>query len=119
MTTEQATGAASPTIDPVGADAAQVAEAFGVSPDRGLSTEDARSRLTSFGPNQLAETSKESGLRAFLRQYQDFMQVILLVAAVVNQVVTQETGTTVVLAGLTVFNAVIGLRQEAKAEESV
>jgi Ca2+-transporting ATPase len=34
-------------------------------------------------------------------------------------VVTGETGTTVVLAGLTVFNAVIGLRQEAKAEESV
>ena len=47
------------------------------------------------------------------------MQVILLVAAVVNQIVTGETGTTVVLAGLTVFNAVIGLRQESKAEESV
>jgi Ca2+-transporting ATPase len=47
------------------------------------------------------------------------MQVILLGAAVVNQLVTQETGTTVVLAGLTVFNAIIGLRQEAKAEESV
>ena len=37
----------------------------------------------------------------------------------VNQVVTGETGTTVVLAGLTVFNAVVGLRQESKAEESV
>ena len=36
-----------------------------------------------------------------------------------NQIVTGEAGTTVVLAGLTVFNAVIGLRQEAKAEESV
>jgi Ca2+-transporting ATPase len=120
MTTEHATpGAASPAIDPVSADAAQVAQAFGVSPDRGLSAEEARSRLASFGPNQLAESSKESGLKAFLRQYQDFMQVILLVAAVVNQLVTQETGTTVVLAGLTVFNAVIGLRQEAKAEESV
>ena len=47
------------------------------------------------------------------------MQVVLLVAALVNQVVTGEAGTTVVLAGLTVFNAVIGLRQEAKAEESV
>ena len=33
--------------------------------------------------------------------------------------VTGDTGTTVVLAGLTVFNAVIGLRQESKAEESV
>jgi Ca2+-transporting ATPase len=33
--------------------------------------------------------------------------------------VTGDVGTSVVLAGLTVFNAVIGLRQEAKAEESV
>ena len=47
------------------------------------------------------------------------MQLVLLAAALVNQLVTGDTGTTVVLAGLTVFNAVIGLRQEAKAEESV
>ena len=40
-------------------------------------------------------------------------------AAVINLVVTGDVGTSVVLAGLTVFNAVIGLRQEAKAEESV
>ena len=78
-----------------------------------------RSRLASHGPNKLAAGKKEPGWRAFLRQYEDFMQVILLAAAVVNQVVTGDTGTTVVLAGLTVFNAVIGLRQESKAEESV
>ena len=47
------------------------------------------------------------------------MQIVLLVAAVVNLVVTGDVGTSVVLAGLTLFNAVIGLRQEAKAEESV
>ena len=58
-------------------------------------------------------------MQAFLRQYQDFMQIILLVAAVVNLMVTGDVGTTLVLAGLTLFNAVIGLRQEAKAEESV
>src|SRR6478752_4251384 len=120
MTTEQATpGAASPTIDPVRSDAGQVAQAFGVVPEAGLSAAEARSRLESMGANRLSETAKESGLKAFLRQYQDFMQVILLVADVVNQIVTQETGTTVLLAGLTVFNAVIGLRQESKAEESV
>jgi Ca2+-transporting ATPase len=47
------------------------------------------------------------------------MQIILLVAAVVNLLVTGDIGTSLVLAGLTLFNAVIGLRQEAKAEESV
>ena len=109
--------ATSPT--PYGADAAAVARQQGVVVEHGLSSEEARTRLAAFGPNQLAGAKKESGFRAFIRQYEDFMQVILLVAAVVNLAVTQEVGTSVVLAGLTVFNAVIGLRQEAKAEESV
>ena len=62
---------------------------------------------------------KESALAAFLRQYRDFMQIVLLAAAVINLLVTSDVATSLVLAGLTVFNAVIGLRQEAKAEESV
>jgi P-type Ca2+ transporter type 2C len=102
-----------------GSEAAAVARELGVQPERGLSVEEARSRLQSHGPNRLAGAKKESGLQAFLRQYRDFMQIILLAAAVINLVVTGDVGTSVVLAGLTVFNAVIGLRQEAKAEESV
>ena len=105
--------------DPVAAGADQVAHELGVDPGRGLSAQEAASRLASHGPNKLAGGKKEPGWRAFLRQYEDFMQVVLLVAAGVNEIVTRDTGTTVVLAGLTVFNAVIGLRQEAKAEESV
>jgi Ca2+-transporting ATPase len=102
-----------------GMDLAAVARALGVDPERGLSAEEARSRLATHGANRLAATKKESGFRAFVRQYQDFMQIILLVAAVVNALVTDDAGTTILLAGLTVLNAVIGLRQEAKAEESV
>ena len=102
-----------------GVEAAAVAEALGVDPARGLSADEARSRLESHGPNELTATKKESPVQAWLRQYRDFMQIILLVAAVVNLVVTGELGTSLVLFGLTLFNAVIGLRQEAKAEESV
>ena len=36
-----------------------------------------------------------------------------------NQIFTQEISTTLVLVGLTVFNAVLGMRQEAKAEASL
>src|SRR5687768_2302015 len=106
-------------FDPVAADVDEVARELGVDPARGLSGDEARVRLESHGANRLAGGKKEPGWRAFLRQYEDFMQVILLAAAIVNQIVTGDTGTTVVLAGLTVFNAVIGLRQESKAEESV
>jgi P-type Ca2+ transporter type 2C len=99
--------------------AESVAGQLGVQPDRGLESREAAERLQTGGPNKLAGAKKESGFHAFLRQYQDFMQIILLGAAVVNAIVTDDTGTTVLLAGLTVFNAVIGLRQESKAEESV
>jgi Ca2+-transporting ATPase len=102
-----------------GLKASAVAQEFGVDPERGLSADEARSRLASHGPNRLAGAKKESGFQAFVRQYRDFMQIILLAAAVISLVVTGDVGTAVVLAGLTVFNAVIGLRQEAKAEESV
>src|SRR5687768_4970018 len=107
------------TANAYGQPAADILRALDVAPALGLTAAEARSRLARPGPNRLAETRKESPLAAFVRQYRDFMQVILLVAAAVNIVVTGDAGTSVVLAGLTVFNAVIGLRQEAKAEESV
>src|SRR4051794_16133025 len=113
-------GATPPAADnPVSATADAVAAGLGVDPSRGLSAAEAASRLASHGPNQLTGAKHEPAWRAFLRQYEDFMQLILLGAALVNQLVTGDAGTTVVLAGLTVFNAVIGLRQESKAEESV
>jgi P-type Ca2+ transporter type 2C len=102
-----------------GIDTRAVTQQLEVDPDRGLSAGEAAERLRTYGPNKLAGAKKESGFHAFLRQYQDFMQIILLGAAVVNALVTDDPGTTVLLAGLTVFNAVIGLRQESKAEESV
>ena len=101
-----------------GSQVSAVARELGVEPERGLSVEEARRRLQSQGPNRLTGAKKESGFQAFLRQYRDVMQLILLVAAVVNLLVTGDVGTSVVLAGLTVFNAVIGLRQEAKAERA-
>jgi Ca2+-transporting ATPase len=102
-----------------GAEARAVAELLGVDPAVGLSQAEAARRLQSHGANRLAASKTESGFEAFVRQYRDFMQIVLLAAAVINLVVTGEWGTTIVLAGLTLFNAVIGLRQEAKAEESV
>ncbi len=95
------------------------AQQLGVDPAKGLSVAEAQQRLQQFGPNRLAGKKKESGVHAFLRQYQDFMQIILIVAAVLSLVFTRQLGTTLVLVGLTVLNAVLGLRQESKAEASL
>jgi Ca2+-transporting ATPase len=93
--------------------------ALDADPVSGLTSGEVVERRTRFGSNVLAGKEKETALRAFVRQYQDLMQIILVVAAIVNQIVTGESGTTIVLIGLTVFNAVLGLRQEAKAEASL
>ncbi len=100
-------------------DAEGVARTLDVDLSRGLTGAEAAKRLGTYGPNRLAETKKETGWQAFLRQYRDLMQIILLSAAVVNVVVTGVWSTTVVLVALTVFNAVLGLRQESKAEASL
>jgi Ca2+-transporting ATPase len=84
-------------------DAASVEKQLDVQADRGLTATEAAGRLRTNGPNRLAEAKKESGFAAFARQYQDVMQIILLGAAVVNALVTDDVGTTVLLAGLTVL----------------
>ncbi|HMK08157.1 MAG TPA: HAD-IC family P-type ATPase, partial [Anaerolineales bacterium] len=97
----------------------QVAKEIGVDVQKGLSQEEAKARLAKYGPNVLAGKKKEPGWQAFLRQYKDFMQLILLGAAIVNQVFTHQWNTTLLLFALTVLNAVMGLNQESKAEASL
>jgi len=97
----------------------ETAATFDVDTGPGLSTTQVAERQRRYGANELAGKKKETPLHAFLRQYQDLMQIILVGAAVVNQVVTGESGTSLVLLGLTVFNAVLGLHQESKAEASL
>src|SRR5262245_64875195 len=85
---------------------ADVARQLQVDPAKGLSAADAGARLQKYGPNQLAGKKKEPGWQAFLRQYKDFMQIILVGAAVVSLLIGQVS-TFVVLIVLTVFNAVL------------
>jgi P-type Ca2+ transporter type 2C len=96
-----------------------VAQKLQVDPARGLSAAEAQQRLQKYGPNALAGKQKESGWQSFLRQYRDFMQILLLSAAAINQIFAHSWSTTILLVGLTVFNAVLGLRQEAKAQASL
>ena len=85
----------------------------------GLSGAEAASRLASVGPNKFAEAAVEPRWRAFVRQYRDPMQIVLLVAGIGSLYPLKELGTGLVLLFLTLFNAVLGLRQEGKAAEAV
>jgi len=90
-----------------------------VDPAKGLSETAAAERLQKFGPNAFAQAEKEPGWRTFLRQFRDPMQIVLLVAGAVSGIAIQQWATAIVLFGLAIFNAVLSLRQEGKAEASV
>ncbi len=91
----------------------------GVDSATGLSADEVARRGTEYGPNAFTAAKKESRFQTFLRQYEDPMQIVLLVAGIVTIVALQQWGTGIVLLGLTLFNAMMGLRQEGKAEASV
>ena len=92
---------------------------LGVDPQSGLDAAEVERRRAEVGPNKLTEAEKEPGWHAFLRQYRDLMQLVLLGAAIVSMVALQEFSTGIVIIGITVLNAVLGLNQEGKAAESV
>src|SRR3989442_7025816 len=90
----------------------------GVDAAIGLSQAEAESRLKQYGPNAFTAEKKESDFVAFLRQYKDPMQILLLVAAIASLFI-QQWGTALLLVALTLLNAFMGLSQEGKAEASV
>jgi Ca2+-transporting ATPase len=96
----------------------EVAEALGVGPSAGLTAARAAELLSANGPNALPEERPKPGWRRFLDQYRSYMQIILVAAAVVSLLI-KEWGTGVVLLALTVLNAVVGMRQEGKAESAM
>jgi Ca2+-transporting ATPase len=74
--------------------------------------------LAADGPNALPEEKSKPGWRRFIDEYRSYMQIILVVTAVVSLLV-KEWSTAVLLVALTVLNAVIGMRQEGKAESAM
>ena len=95
-----------------------VAAALGVDPAAGLGSARAADLLRDNGPNSLPEEKPQPGWRRFLDQYRSYMQIILIVAALVSLLIS-EWSTGVLLILLTILNAVVGMRQEGKAESAM
>ena len=62
-------------------DVAGLKQTLGCELERGLSSAEVASRLQQYGPNQLEDRGRSPFWQMFLRQFLDFMILILLVAA--------------------------------------
>jgi P-type Ca2+ transporter type 2C len=97
----------------------RVLRAEKVDQGRGLASAEVRSRAEQYGLNRFTASKVESRWRAFVRQYSDLMQIVLLVAGIVSLYPLKELETGILLILLTLFNAVLGLQQEGKAAAAV
>ena len=96
----------------------EVIAALDVDPAVGLTSARAAALLGANGPNALPEEKPEPGWRRFAGEYRSYMQIILVAAAVVSLAI-EEWSTAVLLVLLTMVNAVVGLRQQGKAESAM
>ena len=86
---------------------------------KGLSSAEVEARRAKVGSNEFTAQETESRWHAFLRQYADAMQIVLLVAGILSIFPVKQVPTGVMLILLTVLNAYLGLSQEGKAAAAV
>ena len=96
----------------------EVAARLGVDPATGLSSEEARRRLSEVGPNRLAEPPSRPAWLRFLDQFRSGI-VYLLIGAAVLAALVGDLKDPVVIAVVLVINAVLGFIQEGKAETAM
>lgn len=90
----------------------------------GLTSEEADKRLSEDGRNELKEGRKETVLIKFIKQFKDFMIIILIIAAIMSAIGAIIEGTnqfadSFIIIGIVLFNSIMGLIQESKAEKSI
>lgn len=91
---------------------------------QGLTEKEVKERQEKYGKNKLEEKKKESFIVKFIKQFNDFMIIILIIASIISAVVSKMQGEndyvdSIIIIGIVVFNALMGVIQEAKAEKSI
>ncbi|MGD8557319.1 MAG: cation-transporting P-type ATPase [Chromatiales bacterium] len=84
----------------------------------GLSSEEAMSRLETYGQNRLPEPPKRSALVRFFVHFHNILIYVLLASAAITALLGHFVDTTVILA-VVIANAAIGFFQEGKAEKAM
>ncbi len=89
-----------------------------VHPSSGLSTENALTRQSHFGPNRVTPQRGTPTWARFLKQFNQPLVYILLVAVGVTAFL-REWVDSLVISGVVLINAIVGFLQEAKAEKAI
>lgn len=96
----------------------EVLKELEVDPLKGLSSEEAKNRLSKYGENKLREKKSKTMLQLFFAQLNDVMIFILLGAALISGLMG-EVSDAIIIALVVIINAVVGVIQESKAEKAL
>ncbi len=101
----------------------ETASEFSTDIVKGLKKDEIQSRIEKYGKNALVQKKGRSFFVMFLSQFQSFMIMLLIVAAVISGVMGVRNGEglldTYVIMGILLLNAFIGAYQEFKAQKSL
>lgn len=105
-------------------DVQEIARRLKTNVKTGLSEEEAKNRLTLYGKNKLQEGKKTSFLLKFIGQFNDFMIIILIISAVISAGISyfehsNDYIDSIIIIGIVILNALMGVIQESKAEKSI
>ncbi len=105
------------------------AETLGTDWEQGLSEAQVRERQARFGPNELQERPGRSFWQMLIDQFNQFLVIILIAAAVVSALIGwsefNRTGDTTefvdagAIMAIVILNAILGVVQEGRAEEAL
>ena len=96
----------------------QVSHLLGVTVDTGLTNEEATRRLETYGYNELAERPRPGFWQLLLAQFNNFLVIILIVAAAISLLLGETIEAGAIMA-IVILNAILGVVQEGKAEEAL
>ncbi len=87
-------------------------------PETGLTSEQVEKRRQVYGPNELAEAPRISFLQMVLGQLNNFVVILLIVAAVISALLGDWVEAAAIMA-IVVLNAILGVVQESRAEQAL
>jgi P-type Ca2+ transporter type 2C len=98
--------------------AEQVLQELHTLSDKGLSASEAERRLEQYGPNQLAEAPPVTFWQMLFQQFNNFVVIMLLVAALISAVLGDWIESAAIMA-IVILNATLGVVQERRAEQAL
>ena len=90
----------------------------------GLSEEEAQNRQLKYGKNKLNEGKKTSYFVKFIKQFSDFMIIILILSSIISAGISyfehsNDYIDSIIIICIVMLNALMGVIQESKAEKSI